>query len=219
MFFCAGQDINEESELETLTEEERQRALLEYYGIGNEKMDVVEKLRDARKRAAERHNKQILETFTFETNCDISNVEVDMDLSLVYSTLCSSFIQEAGIEKYRLILFDPYTCDEEYLDIHLRHELRHSLTSSVQKENGLDIVKVGNAEYVYEGENLERVNNELYNELVTQQRALDNTKTSFENGIYIFSPQGSIFLMELHLVMMNIYQNSIKSLPNFHQLQ
>ena len=193
LFFCAGQDINEESELETLTEEERQRALLEYYGIGNEKMDVVEKLRDARKRAAERHNKQILETFAFETNCDISNVEVDRDLSLVYSTLCSTFIQDDGIEKHRLILFDPYTCDEEYLDIHLRHELRHSLTSSVQKENGLDIVKVGNAEYVYDGENLVGVNNELYNELVTQQRALDNTKTSFENGIYILSPQGATF--------------------------
>lgn len=193
LFFCAGQDINEESELETLTEEERQRALLEYYGIGNEKMDVVEKLRDARKRAAERHNKQILETFTFETNCDISNVEVDRDLSLVYSTLCSTFIQDDGIEKHRLILFDPYTCDEEYLDIHLRHELRHSLTSSVRKENGLDIVKVGNAEYVYEGENLVVVNNELYNELVTQRRALDNTKTSFENGIYILSPQGATF--------------------------
>ena len=193
LFFCVGQDINEESELETLTEEERQRALLEYYGIGNEKMDVVEKLRDSRKRAAERHNKQILETFTFETNCDLSNMELDMDLSLSTSRLFSTFVQDDGIEKHRLILFDPYTCDEEYLDIHLRHELRHPLTSSVRKENGLDIVKVGNAEYLYEGENLVRVNNELYNELVTQQRALDNTRTSFENGIYILSPQGATF--------------------------
>ena len=91
------------------------------------------------------------------------------------------------------MFFDPYACDEEYLDIHLRHELRHSLTSSVRREDNLDIVKVGNAEYIYSGEELITVNNEFYNELLTQKKAIENTKASFGRGIYILSPNGISF--------------------------
>ena len=193
LFFFKGQSLNDESKLETTSKEEMQKLLCLYYGESDEKIDIIQEVREAREKAAKRYNKQILEAFTFESNFDISSMEIDDDLSMFDSKLFASFEQEDGIEKARLLFFDPYACDEEYLDIHLRHELRHSLTGSVRRENDLDIVKVGNAEYVYLGEELINVNNEFYNELITQQKAIENTKKSYQDGIYILSPKGVSF--------------------------
>ena len=193
MFFYNGQSLNDESKIETSSAEEIQELYSLYYGESNQKKDIVQIIKNAREKAAKRYNKQILEAFTFESNYDISGIEMDTDLSLSDLQLFASFEQEDGIEKNRLLFFDPYACDEEYLDIHLRHEIRHSLTSSVRRENNLDIVKVGNAEYIYSGEKLITVNNEFYNELLTQKKAIENTKASFGRGIYILSPNGISF--------------------------
>jgi hypothetical protein len=193
MFFYNGQSLNDESKIETSSAEEIQELYSLYYGESNQKKDIVQIIKNAREKAAKRYNKQILEAFTFESNYDISGIEMDTDLSLSDLQLFASFEQEDGIEKNRLLFFDPYACDEEYLDIHLRHEIRHSLTSSVRRENNLDIVKVGNAEYIYSGEELITVNNEFYNELLTQKKAIENTKASFGRGIYILSPNGISF--------------------------
>ncbi len=193
LFFYEEQSLNDASKLETLSEEERQKLFSLYYGENGEKGNIIQRVKEVREKTAKRYNKQILEAFTFEYNCDISEIEIGNDLSLCDSELFTSFEQENGVEKARLLFFDPYACDEEYLDIHLRHELRHSLTSSVRRENNLDIVKVGNAEYIYLGEKLITVNNEFYNELLTQGKAIENTKRSYQNGIYILSPNGVSF--------------------------
>lgn len=193
VFFYNGQSLNDESKLETSAVEETQNLFSLYYGENNKEIDIIQNIKNSREKAAKRYNKQILEAFTFESNCDISSIEIDTDLSLCDSELFATYEQEEGIEKNRLLFFDPYACDEEYLDIHLRHELRHSLTSSVRREKDLDIVKVGNAEYIYSGEELIAVNNEFYNELLTQKKAIEKTKASFEIGIYILSPNGVSF--------------------------
>ena len=197
IFFYQGQSLNDESMLESLEEEEIQKLLISYYGENYEDKDIIKNVKKAREKIAKIYNKQILDTFTFESNFDISDTEVDNDISISDHILFATFEQEDGVEKARLIFFDPYACDEEYLDIHLRHELRHSLTSSVRRENDLDIVKVGNAEYVYSEDKLVNVNNEFYNELLTQQKALENTKRSYQNGIYILSPNGVSFPNDL----------------------
>ena len=191
--FYGEQGLANESKLETISKEEISKLLSLYYGKSDEKSEIVQRVKKAREKAAKRYNKQILKAFTFESNCDISSIEIDGDLSICDSELFSLFEQEDGVEKARLILIDPFACDEEYLDIHLRHELRHSLTSSVRSEDGLNIIKVGNTEYVYFGEKLININNEFYNELVTQQKAIENTKKSYQNGIYILSPKGVSF--------------------------
>lgn len=193
VFFYKGQSLNDESKLEASSAEVVQKLLSLYYGEGSEKRNIIQSIKNEREKAAKRYNKQILEAFVFESNCDISDIEIDKDLSICDSELFASFEQENGLEKARLLFFNPYACDEEYLDIHLRHELRHSLTTSVRKEKNLDIVKVGNAEYIYSGEELVAVNNEFYNELLTQAKAIENTKKSFQNGIYILSPDGVSF--------------------------
>ena len=207
VFFYDGQSLNNESKLETSSLEEAQRLFSLYYGENNEKGDIIQSIKKAREKAAKRYNKHILEAFTFESNCDISGIDSDIneDLSLCDSRFFASFEQEDGIEKARLIFFNPYACDEEYLDIHLRHELRHSLTSSVRRENDLDIVKVGNTEYIYSGEELVTVNNEFYNELLTQKKLLKIQKQVLKR-VHIFCLQMEyLFLMELLLFMINIY--------------
>lgn len=125
-----------------------------------------------------------------------------------YSYLVASktveFIKENSKEKNRLLLFDPFVCEEEYLDIHLRYEIRHSLTTSIQRKNNLDVVKCGNSEYVYSNGNLIAVNNEFYNELMTQRRHLKIRKQILKK-VYIYYLQRVYhFLMELLQHMMNI---------------
>ena len=193
IFFYNGQSLNNECKIETSSSEEIQELYSLYYGENNQEKDIVQIIKNAREKAAKRYNKQILEEFTFESNCDISTIEIDNDLSLSDLELFASVGQEDGKEKDRLLFFDPFVCEEEYLDIHLRHELKHLLTSSVRKENDLDIVKVGNAEYKYLKDELVAVDNEIYNELLVQKKAIENTKASFEKGIYILSPKGIAF--------------------------
>lgn len=197
VFFYKGQSLNDKCKLESLPEEEVQKLYSLYYGENGQKIDIAEIVKNAREKAAKSYNKQILQTFTFESNCDISSLEINVDLSSFDSTLSAIFEQENGKEKNRLLLFDPLICEEEYLDIHLRHEIRHSLTTSIQRKNDLDVVKCGNVEYVYSDGDLISVNNEFYNELVTQKKALENTKTSFEKGIYILSPKDVSFTDEI----------------------
>lgn len=210
MFFYTGQSLNDESKIETSSAEEIQELYSLYYGENNQEKDIVQIIKNVREKAAKRYNKQILEAFTFESNCDISTIEIDSDLSLSDLLLFASFEQEDGIEKNRLLYFDPYASDEECLDIHLRHEIRHSLTSSVRREDNLDIVKVGNAEYIYSEEKLITVNNKLYNELLTQKKQLKMQKQVLKE-VYIYYLQTEYhFLTDLLLVMMNIYQNLIK---------
>ena len=211
IFFYNEQSLYEECKLEILSEEEKQELYLLYYGEGNIKSDIVRVVKRAREKAAKKYNKQVLEMCTFESNCDISSVEIDKDLSSIDSVLFASFEQEDGIEKRRLLFFDPCACDEESLDVHLRHEIRHSLTSSVKKQEDLNIVKVGNAEYIYCDGKLISVNNEFYNELLTQEKALEKTKESFDKGIYILSPTGSSFPREIT----SIYD---KYLPEFSKI-
>ena len=115
MFFYNGQSLNDESKIETSSAEEIQELYSLYYGESNQKKDIVQIIKNAREKAAKRYNKQILEAFTFESNYDISGIEMDTDLSLSDLQLFASFEQEDGIEKNRLLFFDPYACDEEYL--------------------------------------------------------------------------------------------------------
>lgn len=78
-----------------------------YYGENGQKIDIAEIVKNAREKAAKSYNKQILQTFTYESNCDISSLEINVDLSSFDSTLSAIFEQENGKEKidyYYLIL-------------------------------------------------------------------------------------------------------------------
>ena len=193
VFFNDPRKIDEESKLESESDDEIKKLLSTYYGESSNRDIDISKIKHAREEASKFFNKQMAEALVFETNCDISNVNFDVDLSMLYGEMFSVYEQEDGVEKHRYIFFNPYASDENTFDIHLRHELRHSLTSSVRKVDGLDVVKVGNAEFVYNKEEIVESSNDLYNELITQKRAVDNTRKSFKKGIYILSPEGCDF--------------------------
>ena len=193
VFFDDPEKIGDKSKLESESDDKIKELLSTYYGENANRDIDISKVKLARESASKFFNKQMAEALVFETNCDISNVNFNMDLSTVYGEMFSDFEQENGIEKHRYIFFNPYASDENTIDIHLRHELRHSLTSSVQKIDGFDIVKVGNAEFVCKKDEIIESNNDFYNELITQKRAVDNTRKSFKKGIYILSPYGAKF--------------------------
>lgn len=196
IFFYNGLGLNNESRLENLSTEEAQELYSFYCEKNNLKIDIVKIVRNAREKALRRYNKEMLGMFTIEANFDLSNIDINTDLSSTNMQAFGVFDHENGIEQNRVIFFDPFACDSEYLDIHLRHEIWHLLTSSIQRKDGLDIVKVGNAEYIYSGEKLIAVNNEFYNELITQKKATENTRISFQNGVYILSSNGISFPFE-----------------------
>lgn len=193
-FFYSHQNLNEKSLIERSSPREINDALCSYYGryfIRN----IYNEIRQARINAALRYNKNILNAFTFEFNGTLSKMDInlDMDISMCHNHMYSITLQNNGVEKARLILFSPFMSDDDKLDIYLRHELRHSLTSSVRKEDGYDIVKVGNSEYYYHDNKYVKATNAFYNELFTQQKALENTRASYKKGVYILSPEGSKF--------------------------
>ncbi|UKI57634.1 MAG: hypothetical protein L6V81_10060 [Clostridium sp.] len=78
-----------------------------YYGENGQKIDIAEIVKNAREKAAKSYNKQILQAFTFESNCDISSLGINIDLSSLDSTLSAIFEQENGkrkIDYYYLII-------------------------------------------------------------------------------------------------------------------
>ena len=194
-FFNIGQELSKPSKIENDSDNEMVELSLSYYQ-GNIPDNLKEKVQEAREKACKKFYNEIKKAFLIECNCDINELELDHDISIESGTMHATFFQEDGKEKARYIFFSPYSSDEKNYDVLLRHELRHSLTSSIREEGEYIVVKVGNQEFYYCDDELVRNDNELYNELLTQQKALENTKKSFDKGIYILSPSGCVIESE-----------------------
>ena len=192
-FFSFGQGLLDESKFETASIEEKKKMLFSYYGDNEDRKELTQKLIEVRRKYAKEYERQILKLFIIESNCDLDDINLGIDLSIQDYSNFAFFVEDGVSKKDRFLFLNPFSCKDECLDIHLRHELRHSLTSSVRRENGLTIVKTGNTEFIYSGEELIEKKNELYNELITQMSSLDKTRKSYCNGIYILSTEGSSF--------------------------
>ncbi|MDE6285040.1 MAG: hypothetical protein K2M17_04775 [Bacilli bacterium] len=118
------------------------------------------------------------------------NASVDL-----LSTTNEHFVEtvtENGEIKDIIIFFCPFFY--YHLDLHLRHEIRHALTTTSRRiTDDIEEIKVGNRIQVFQnGTLISEILND-YNEYVTQYEAIKETKESYERGIYILSPEGEEF--------------------------
>lgn len=187
--FFYNQDLEQESRVETMSDEELQEFINSEDNLFTSDIDVKKIVKEAREQANKKAIREYNKLVIFSTNMNLSEECLDIDLSKLDGQMISIFNQDNGVEKGRFIAFDPYASPEENYDVHLRHELRHSLTTSVStNKDGIVIVKVGNDLFYYLDDNLIGEENNSFNEYFTQKRALENTKTSYEKGIYIITP-------------------------------
>lgn len=154
---------------------------------------LVNKVCEARNIAYDKFKKYYADSVIFDGDYDI-NSNVSIDLSKIDDKWQTVFARNTKGIYERIIFINPYITDDNCLDIYLRHELRHSLTASIQTlANGLIIVKIGNQISTYYNEFLLNSKLDFYNELQTQTEAIKETKEAFENGIYILSKENSEF--------------------------
>lgn len=190
IFYC-NQELAQESKVESMTDEELQELINSSDNQFTKDIDVRKIVKTAREEANNKAINDYNKLVIFAGNTDLSEEDIDLDLSKLDGRMISVFKNDDGKETGRFIAFDPYASPEENYDVHLRHELRHSLTSSVSKDlNGIAIVKIGNNLYYYLEDNLIGSENTDFNEYFTQKRALENTKKAYEKGVYILTPPG-----------------------------
>lgn len=190
IFYC-NQELAQESKVESMTDEELQELINSSDNQFTQDIDVRKIIKlareEANKKAIMDYNKLVI----FNGNINLSEENIDLDLSKLDGSMISIFSHDDGKETGRFIVFDPYASPDENYDVHLRHELRHSLTSSISKDsNGIVIAKIGNNLFYYLDDNLIGCENANFNEYFTQKRALENTKKAYENGIYILTTPG-----------------------------
>ncbi|MCX4364319.1 MAG: hypothetical protein OSJ70_00910 [Bacilli bacterium] len=187
--FYYNQDLEQPSKVELMSDDEINELVTSPSNNFSKDIDVRKIVKEARENANKKAIIEYNRLVVFNTNMDLAKETPNIDLSKLDGEMISIFEQEDGIEKGRYIVFDPYASPEENYDVHLRHELRHSLTTSMSiNQDGIVIVKVGNNLFFYLNNQLIGSENTDFNEYFTQKKALANTKEAYKHGIYVLTP-------------------------------
>ncbi|MDE5630085.1 MAG: hypothetical protein K2I70_00645, partial [Bacilli bacterium] len=190
--FYYNQSLNQESKIEKASDEYLKNFINSPDNQFTEDVDVRKIIKEAREQANEEAIKKYNSLVIFDGNVDFSKEHVCLDLSQLEGQMMSIFINEGDLEEGRFIVFDPYASPDANYDVHLRHELRHSLTSSISiNKDGIVIVKVGNNLFYYLEDNLIGSENTDFNEYFTQKKALENTRVAYQKGIYVLTSPGT----------------------------
>lgn len=187
--FYYNQDLEQPSKAELMSADEINELVTLPSNNFSKDIDVRKIVKEARENANKKAINEYNKLVVFNTNMDLAKETPNIDLSKLDGEMISIFEQEEGIEKGRYIVFDPYASPEENYDVHLRHELRHSLTTSMStNQDGIVIIKVGNNLFFYLDNQLIGSENTDFNEYFTQKKALENTKEAYKHGIYVLTP-------------------------------
>lgn len=183
------QSIFSKSKIENMSDQGIEHFLANGNHQFPKEINVKEVIREARENACSKIRKELNQLVVIDGNVNKDKLDLDTEL---FET-GTSFALIDYEEKQRYIFFSIYAFDPQDYDVHLRHELRHSLTSVIPKSSeDITVVKVGNYLCYYFQGNLIRKENLDFNEFQTQYWALKTTISAYQQGIYILTPQNTL---------------------------